>query len=140
MLYKKFDNVIIIRLLNGEDIMESIKNVVIKENILLGTVNGIGSVKQIELELFNTLDKINSKKEFRGDFEIVSLCGNISTLDSQPYLHLHMSISDNKFYTYGGHLNKAVVSSTAEIIIQIINGQLSRTFNGNTKLNLLNFD
>lgn len=140
MLYKKLENIIVIRILSGEDVIESIKNVVNIEHIASGTISGIGSVKQVDLELFNSLDKINSRKEFRGDFEIVSLCGNISSLNDQPFIHLHMSISDNKFYTYGGHLTKAVVSSTAEIIINVINGQLNRRYDEETKLDLLNFD
>lgn len=140
MIYKRFNNTLIIRAEKDEDIIEVLKEIIEKENITLGTVNGIGAVKQIELGLFNTLDKIYSKKEFRGDFEIVSLCGNISTMEDKPYLHLHMAIADNKQYTFGGHMTKAIVSATAELTVNIIDGKIDRYFDEEVGLNLMKFD
>lgn len=140
MIYKRFNNTLIIRAEKDEDIIEVLKEVIEKENITLGTVNGIGAVKQIELGLFNTLDKIYSKKEFRGDFEIVSLCGNVSTMEHKPYLHLHMAIADNKQYTFGGHMTKAIVSATAELTVNIIDGKIDRYFDEEVGLNLMKFD
>lgn len=139
MIYKRFNNTLIIRAEKNEDIIEVLKEVIEKENITLATVSGIGAVKQVELGLFNTLDKIYSKKEFRGDFEIVSLCGNISTMEHKPYLHLHMAIADNKQYTFGGHMSKAVVSATAELTINIIEGKIDRYFDEEVGLNLMKF-
>ncbi|SHJ21542.1 hypothetical protein SAMN02745751_02017 [Dethiosulfatibacter aminovorans DSM 17477] len=139
MIYKRFNNTLIIRAEKDEDIIEVLKEVIEKENISLGTVSGIGAVKQVELGLFNTLDKIYSKREFRGDFEIVSLCGNISTMEHKPYLHLHMAIADNKQYTFGGHMTKAVVSATAELTINIIDGKIDRYFDEEVGLNLMKF-
>lgn len=140
MIYKRFNNTLIIRAEKDEDIIEVLKEVIEKENITLGTVSCIGAVKQIELGLFNTLDKIYSKKEFRGDFEIVSLCGNISTMEHKPYLHLHMAIADNKQYTFGGHMTKAIVSATAELTVNIIDGKIDRYFDEEVGLNLMKFD
>ena len=139
MIYKRFNNTLIIRAEKNEDIIEVLKEVIEKENITLATVSGIGAVNQVELGLFNTLDKIYSKREFRGDFEIVSLCGNISTMDHKPYLHLHMAIADNKQYTFGGHMTKAVVSATAELTINIIEGKIDRYFDEEVGLNLIKF-
>jgi predicted DNA-binding protein with PD1-like motif len=140
MNYKKFDKTIIMRIDKGEELISTIVEVAKKENIALASVSGIGAVNHIELGLFNTLDKIYSKKEFRGDFEIVSLCGNISTMNDETYVHLHMAISDNKQYVYGGHLSKAIVSATVEIIIEIINGKIDRNFDPDTGLNLIKFE
>jgi predicted DNA-binding protein with PD1-like motif len=140
MIYKKFNNNLIIRVEKDEDIVEVLFEIIEKENITLGTLSGIGSVNHVELGLFNTLDCIYSKKEFRGDFEIVSLCGNISTMEHKPYLHLHMAIADNKQYTFGGHLTKAVVSATAELIVNIIDGKIDRYFDEEIGLNLMKFD
>jgi hypothetical protein len=140
MIYKKFNNNLVIRVEKGEDIIEVLLEIIEKENITLATLSGIGAVNHVEIGLFNTLDHIYSTKEFRGDFEIVSLCGNISTMDHKPYLHLHMAIADNKHYTFGGHLTKAVVSATVELIVNIIDGKIDRYFDDEIGLNLMKFD
>lgn len=50
-------------------------------------------------------------------FEIVSLTGTINTMDEEFYCHLHMSAGDDKGHVFGGHLNRALVSATCEMII-----------------------
>jgi hypothetical protein len=140
MIYKKFNNNLVIRVEKDEDIVEVLMEIIEKEDITLATLSGIGAVNHVELGLYNTLNKLYSKKELRGDFEIVSLCGNISTMDHKPYLHLHMAIADNKQYVFGGHLSKAVVSATAELVLNIIDGKIDRYFDEEIGLNLMKLD
>lgn len=54
-----------------------------------------------------------------GPFEIVSLVGTLSTRG----LHLHISVSDGKGKTIGGHLGEgSIVHTTAEIVIVSVSG------------------
>jgi predicted DNA-binding protein with PD1-like motif len=50
-----------------------------------------------------------------------------------------MAVSDLAGRCYGGHLNRAVVSATAEIVIQTLPGEVDRQPNPQIGLNLMHF-
>jgi len=76
-------------------------------------------------------------KELDGDYEITSLLGNISTMDGEIYLHLHINLADSTYSTFGGHLNSVVIGGVGEFIIEEIGGEIEREFNKEVGLNLL---
>lgn len=139
MEFRKFEDKYIIRLEKGEDIVESLNEFVNKQDIRLGKVTGIGAVNSIEIGLFHTKKKEYHSKKIEGDMEIVSLAGNISTMKGEKYLHLHIAVGDEDLKVHGGHLNSAIVSATAEIIIDVIDGQIDRQFSDEIGLNLIKF-
>ncbi|MFV0249913.1 MAG: PPC domain-containing DNA-binding protein [Bacilli bacterium] len=140
MEYKKFNNKYIVRIDKQEEILETLFNFCKQENIFLGTVNGIGAVNDITIGLFDTVNKKYNSEQFKKDFEIVSLVGNISKMKNEIYLHMHMSVSDSNYNVIGGHLNKAYVSATCEVIIEKIDGEVNREFNEQIGLNLYKFN
>ena len=140
MEYQKFNKNIVIRIDKGEDIIEKIIDVATLENINLAFVSGIGAVGKFTIGLFDTKEKKYFYNNYEGDFEIISLTGNITLKEGQVYQHLHMSVADKNNNVYGGHLNSAIVSATCEIIIMIIDGNVDRKFDDNIGLNLLKFD
>ena len=60
-------------------------------------------------------------------------------MNGEFYSHLHMSAGDDKGQVFGGHLNKAIVSATCEMIINIIDGTVDREYNEEIGLNLFKF-
>ena len=60
-------------------------------------------------------------------------------MDGQFYHHLHMSAGDSKGAVFGGHLNKAVISATCEMVIHVINGTVERYHDPEIGLNLFRF-
>lgn len=139
MEYKRFEDTIILRLDPGDDIIESIKNLISKENIKLGYLMGLGAVNKAEIGLYSLEEKKYYSNIYEGDFEISNLHGNISTMDGEHYLHCHILISDINQKTFGGHLNSAYISATGEIMIKIINGEVDREVSPDTGLNILKF-
>lgn len=133
---KKIGNKIIVRIDKGEEIIESLKQICKNINLKSGSLSGIGAVNKVTMGLFKTKPKQYHSKELIGDFEITSLSGNISTMNGEVYLHCHTNISDMEFNTFGGHLNSAIVSSTCEIIIDVIDGEVGRKFSEEIGLNL----
>jgi len=63
--------------------------------------------------------------------------GNITTMNGEVYLHLHITICNKELKTFGGHLTSAVVSATFEGVITLINGQVNRRKDPSVGLNLL---
>lgn len=46
----------------------------------------------------------------------------------------------DKGEVFGGHLNKAVISATCEMVITVINGSVDRSFSDSVGLNLFDFN
>ncbi len=138
--YKRFETVLAVRLDAGEEILSCLAVLCEKEKIRLGTITGLGAVNTITIGLFDTKEKKYYSTKLEGDFEIVSLTGNISQMESKVYLHCHGAFSDITGKTLGGHLNEAWVSATAELFITVINGTVEREFNQQVGLNLFAFE
>ena len=137
MKCQRFEQTIIVRMDKGEDIVDQVKNVALKENIKLASISALGAINEFTVGVFKTKEKKYYANEFKGDFEIVSLTGTINTMNDEYYSHMHLSAGDAQGQVFGGHLNKAIVSATCEMVIQIINGEVDRYFDEEVGLNLL---
>lgn len=65
MEYKRFDQSIVLRLDPGEEILEKIKELSIKENITLASVQGIGALNEFTIGLFKIEEKTLLQIPFR---------------------------------------------------------------------------
>lgn len=139
MDYRRFDDTIIARIDKGEEILEQLKVIAEKEDIKLASVSALGATDDITVGVFRTGEKKYYANHFTGDMEIVSLTGTVSTMDGAFYPHLHMSAGDTEGHVFGGHLNRAVISATCEMVIRVIDGQVDRKFDENIGLNLFAF-
>ncbi len=139
MEFRKVGDKYIIRLEKGEELVATLKDFCTAQGIKLGYINGIGAVGKATIGLFETGTKTYHSTELVGDHEISGLMGNITTMKGETYLHLHACLSNAKYETLGGHLNSAVVSATAEIVIQAMDGEVDRAFSDEIGLNLLKF-
>ena len=139
MEYKKFNNKIVARIDKGEEILKQIKEIALKENIKLASVRALVATNDFTVGVFKTDEKKYYSNEFKGNFEIVSLTGTINTMNGEFYTHIHMSAGNDKGEVFGGHLNKAIVSATCEMVIDIIDGTVDRYFDEEIGLNLFKF-
>ena len=55
------------------------------------------------------------------------------------YAHLHMSAGNEQGMVFGGHLNRAQISATCEMVITLIDGTVDRAFSEDIGLNLFRF-
>lgn len=139
MEYRRFENTIVARIDKGEEILSEIKNIAEAEKIKLANINALGATNDFVVGVFKTSEKKYYSNEFKGDFEIVSLTGTINTMNDEFYSHIHFSAGNEKGEVFGGHLNKAVVSATCEMIINIIDGNVDRIHDEEIGLNLFKF-
>ena len=140
MEYRKFDSTIIARIDKGEEILEKVKEIALKENIKLASISALGAVNDFTVGVFKTDEKKYYSNSFQGYFEITSLTGTINTMNGEFYTHIHMSAGNEKGEVFGGHLNRAVVSATCEMVITIIDGTVDRYFDEEIGLNLFKFN
>ena len=140
MEYRKFDSTIIAKIDKGEEILEKVKEIALKENIKLASISALGAVNDFTVGVFKTDEKKYYANSFQGYFEITSLTGTINTMNGEFYTHIHMSAGNEKGEVFGGHLNRAVVSATCEMVITIIDGSVDRYFDEEIGLNLFKFN
>ena len=92
MNYKRFENKVIVRIDKGEEVIGTLKQICTKFGIKAGTITGIGATDKATIGLFNLRTKKYHLKELTDDHEIAPLCGNISTMNGEVYLHLHANL------------------------------------------------
>jgi predicted DNA-binding protein with PD1-like motif len=101
----------VMRLHPHEDLKLSLQKFARENNIKAAIIlTCVGSLEQYNLRFAN--EKILSSRA--GHYEIVSLTGTLS----MAACHIHLSISDNKGVTTGGHLMEGnKIYTTAEVAI-----------------------
>lgn len=139
MEYRRFGNKIIARIDKGEEILTTIKEISLKENIKLASVQALGATDEFTVGVYKVDEKKYYANEFKGYFEIVSLTGTINTMNGEFYTHIHMSAGNDKGEVFGGHLNKAIVSATCEMVIDVIDGCVDRKYDEEIGLNVFRF-
>ena len=140
MKYKINNNKVFISLETGDEIIESITNVLKIEKIYSGMINGIGAISQVELGFYNIESKEYKKEFFNYDYELTSLMGNITLKDEVPFVHIHINMSDDNFKVLGGHLVSAVTAASAEVIILLNEQTIKRELDKNVGLYLWDFN
>ena len=134
---KKIGHKYFIRVDQGEEIVSILTKFCSEREIKVGKISAIGAVSEVKIGLFDPLIKEYHSNTIKGTFEVLSITGNISSNKHQPYLHMHITLSNSDYNVFGGHLNRAVVSATCEVIIDEFEGNLDRYFDENLGLNLL---
>ncbi|WP_315122159.1 PPC domain-containing DNA-binding protein [uncultured Clostridium sp.] len=139
MDYRKFGQKYIIRLDKGDEIIASIKEICKKEKIKLASVTGIGATNKVTIGIFELDKKVYNQKEFCEDFEITSLVGNVIMSGDELIPHIHINLGDKELNVKGGHLNSAIISVTGEIILDVIDGEVSKELNEDIGIKLMKF-
>ncbi len=138
MRFKELEkNRFIIRLETGEEINASLLKFLSEKKITAGFFTAIGAVEKVELGYFFQKKKQYLGKVIEKEMEVVSLSGNISTMNNAPYIHAHAVCSDENMQTHAGHLKLGIVGSTLEIVLVAFNGDVNRKFSDEAGLNLL---
>ena len=139
MDYKRFDNAIVLRVDRGEEILEQLKAVCLKENVKLASVSGIGAINDLTSGVWDVERKEYYSNHFTGVYEVANLVGTITTMNGEYYAHIHISAGDAQGHVVGGHLNRAVISATCEMVVTVIPGTVDRAFSPEVGLNLFKF-
>lgn len=102
-------------------------------------VEGIGAAERTTLGIYHLGEKQYTWKEFEAPLEILSLKGNLSWVDGEPFWHIHGVFSDENFTSFGGHVKELVVGATCELLITPLEVPTTRVFDDETGLKLLSY-
>jgi predicted DNA-binding protein with PD1-like motif len=129
--------VIFSRLLEDEDLAESVRKNAETSRIQAGFFILIGSLKHATLGYYK-----EGKYEtiyLEGPLEIASCTGNVAVDEKgEVSVHAHVVVSNERCEAYGGHLMKGCeVGATAELVmIEAVGVDVQRIYDDKTKLKL----
>jgi uncharacterized protein len=127
----------VIRLEKGDDILGSIRRFAGTNRIGAAMFEGIGSLNTAKLGHYDFATKNYKYEIFREDLEILSLSGNVSTLNKAPLPHAHVTLGRRDFSVIGGHLDEGSSANMVEIGLSTLPGKLVKAKDDEVGLNLL---
>tara|TARA_B100000530_G_C15933587_1_gene478060 strand:+ start:984 stop:1394 length:411 start_codon:yes stop_codon:yes gene_type:complete len=118
---------------NGCDLLESLLDFAKNRKIQSCWIFGIGALKQANIAWYNQKEEKYEEISISEDLEIVSLSGNISLKSDSNFKddifpHFHISLSDKKGQTYGGHVLKGCKVFVCEFMVMQSLNQKVRFF------------
>ena len=126
----------ILRLDDGEDIIESILKSARDSRSTMLICAGLGMVTDFELGYFEKGEYVS--KSYPEPHELLSIQGVISGY-GEHRVHIHVSVADREHRMFGGHLLKGKVWMSNEIGILRLDGVRStREMNPEKKVAILN--
>lgn len=125
------------RLAKGEDLLSELKRVCKENDITRGSVQVIGALTRGCLGYYHQDKREYESFDFDQHLEILAGVGNVSFLDDDLFVHLHLTLSDDKCRTLGGHAMEGNLIFAAEAVITEIPGdKLTRVYDDLTGLKL----
>ena len=136
MQYRQFGDTYMLRIDYGEEILQSLKQMCEQEGIRLAQVSAIGAVDHAVVGVFDLREKRYHQEETNEFMEIASLSGSVTGMNGQPYIHLHVTMADQKHVLHGGHAVELRVGATCEMFVRVLDGQVTREKNEELGINL----
>ena len=120
---------IFMTLAKGDYINQTFESFATIKGVECAWLNGIGALENPEIGYYSMNDKSYHRKHFKGEFELISLIGNITMKEGKPFAHTHITFSDTNYKVFGGHLFDAKITAAGEFIMQLGNDKITRKMN-----------
>ena len=115
-LLKKENGITLLRFDRGEPFPQALKDYCVRSGLESGVVLcGIGMLSDTTIGRYDGTEY--AKTVLADSLEVLSLQGNISMKQGEPFIHLHVSLAEHDFTARGGHLFEATVSMVIELAI-----------------------
>ena len=102
----------------GEELLSSLESFAKAESLAGSSFKAIGALSSAELGWFNwDTKKYEAAVKLQEQVELLSLIGDIALKDNEPQVHAHLVIGRKDGTAHGGHLLRATVRPTCEIVI-----------------------
>lgn len=138
MIYAEKGGGFVIRLEQGDDILKSLKQFADAKKVHAAFFEGIGSLYRAKLGHYDFQETKTYKYEtFDEDLEILTLSGNISTMNEKALPHAHATLGRRDFSVIGGHLEEGSLANMVEVNLSQLPGKLEKAKDTNVGLNLM---
>ena len=133
--YKQIGNKYVVSIRNRAEIVKALSAFCEEQGIMSGTIDGIGAIDELTLRFFNPKTKLYEDKSYREQMEIANLMGNISSMQGNVYLHLHVTLGRSDCSALAGHLLSACVNGACELVVEDFGTKVERVYDPSIGLN-----
>lgn len=131
------ERIFAIVLSKGEEAKTSLEKFAVEHNLQAAHFTAIGAFQSVELGFFDVTAKTYEDIPIHEQVEVLSLAGNISEHEGKPTIHAHVVVGKRDGTAHGGHLMRATVNPTLEIVLTETPKHLTRVKDPATGLALL---
>jgi uncharacterized protein len=121
----------------GDEPMSSLTEFAKQNNLGASHFTGIGGFQGVVLGYFELEKKDYKRIPIDEQVEVLSLVGDIALEKNEPKVHAHVVVGTSSGSAYGGHLLKARVRPTLELIMTASPEHLRRQFDETVGLALI---
>jgi predicted DNA-binding protein with PD1-like motif len=102
----------------GDELSSGLQRFATVERLSGSSFKAIGALSSVKLGWFNWQTKnYDTAVELNEQVELLSLIGDIAMKEGNPQIHAHVVVGKSDGTAHGGHLLKAVVRPTCELIL-----------------------
>lgn len=137
MLKANVGRICLVRMSEGDDLLETIKKSAEENGVRAAVFTLIGALKNVVLGCYKDGEYVYTRLD--GPVEIASCIGNIAVDEKDDVVvHAHLVVSNVKAEASGGHLMKgSIVGPTAELMLfEVTGADWRKAFDEKTKLKL----
>ena len=102
---------------SGEEVMEKIETFAREQNLSASHFTAIGAFSEVTVGFFDFSKREYKKIPINQQVEVLVLTGDITLYEKEPKIHAHVVLGKEDGTAHGGHLIKATVHPTLEIIL-----------------------
>lgn len=122
----------------NDELADGLRAFAVAEKLGGSSFKAIGALSSARLGWFNWASKkYETSAAFDEQLELVSLIGDIAQRDGSPEVHAHAVVARSNGTAYGGHLQRAVVRPTCEVVLTESPGYLSKHIDPESGLALI---
>ena len=138
MKWHKNERADVVVLERGEELITALQAYATENNLAGAWLqSGLGGAGQATLSFYDINKKEYIDRTFNDPLEILSLQGNLSWVDAEPFWHVHGTFGNEKYGVIGGHIKSLEIALTGELLIVPLETQMARVFDETTGLKLL---
>jgi predicted DNA-binding protein with PD1-like motif len=137
---KKVNTIYIVSVKDKSSIVEALTDFVKSQKIQSGEVTGIGAVSEATLRFFVPSTKNYVDKTFKEQMEASNISGNVSEIDGEPLLHLHITLGRQDYTALAGHLLDAKIRGAGEFIFYPLETKMVKVKDEEVGINFYDFE
>ncbi|KIF81509.1 PPC domain-containing DNA-binding protein [Noviherbaspirillum autotrophicum] len=124
----------------GDEAVSSLQGFCDQQGISSARFSAIGAFSSAVLGYFNWDSKDYEEIPLREQVEVLTLVGDVALHESRPKIHAHVVVGKRDGSAHGGHLLKACVRPTLEVMLIESPRHLRRTMDAESGLPLIDID